>query len=116
MKEQSYLHLLNAYKVSAESIFHTPKFDTAYSKALKLIHTILSKTVSELKISWEDTTNNEYKQLIAAEHILMEYIRESPDKDKKEVIDNFKTVLIEKLNRMIQKREKESNLSKEGTL
>ena len=103
--QQPFLRLLIAYKTNAEAIFHTPKSDTGYGKALRLIQTVLSKTVSELKLTWEDTTNIEYSQLMIAENTLTQYIHESPDLNKKEVIDNFRTVLVEKLDRMIYTRE-----------
>ena len=111
--QQIFLRLLVTYKTNAETIFHTPKSDSGYGKALRLIKTILTRTVSELKLSWEDTTNNEFNQLMIAENTLTQYRQESPDINKKEVIDNFRTVLVEKLNGMIHTREKKPDLPKD---
>jgi hypothetical protein len=114
MKEKPFIHFLKAYKFTAESIFHTPKFDSGYRKAVILMQGVLSKTVSELGLAWEDTTNNEYSQLRVAEEVLSQYMHDSPETRKKEVIDSFKTSLIEKLNKMIYTREKESDWPKVG--
>jgi hypothetical protein len=115
MKEQPFILFLNAYKVHAESIFHTIKFDSAYRKSVNLMQTILSRTVSELKLTWEDTSNNEYSKLREAEDKLSRYMHDSPDPQKKEIIDGFKASLIEQLNKMIYTREKESDWVKVGS-
>ena len=104
MDDQSFYTFLIESKLKADRIFHKSESDTAYRQASDLIHNIITRTVSKLKLAWDDTRNNEYSLLRNAEESLKRYSYTTSDKGKKEIIDSFKIILIDVLSLMMYHR------------
>ena len=108
LKELSFLEYLKYMKEKVGDISHTSKSNNGYKEAKIFIRHIIGRYVKEYNKTWQNYMQDEEgSMLFNDDDILTKYGISKSDKQKKDVIEEFKDNISDDLFHMIMAREPE---------